>query len=137
MYLLDTNVVSELRKGVKIDARVKAWAETVEASQLYISAITILEIEQGILLLERKDKRQGQVLRKWFGEHILPTFENRVLPVDTAVARCCAKLHVPDPRSERDTLIGATAIVHGMELITRNIQDFDKMQNITLINPWV
>lgn len=136
MYLLDTNVISELRKAKNADANVLAWAQQADASQLYISVITILELEQGILLKERKDRRQGAQLRAWFTDHVMPAFSNNVLPVDTAVALRCAKLHVPDPRSERDALIGATAIAHQMPLITRNTQDFQHMPDIILVNPW-
>lgn len=136
MHLLDTNVISELRKAKNADANVLAWAQQADASQLYISVITILELEQGILLKERKDRRQGAQLRAWFTDHVMPAFSNNVLPVDTAVALRCAKLHVPDPRSERDALIGATAIAHQMPLITRNTQDFQHMPDIILVNPW-
>ena len=136
MYLLDTNVVSELRKGGKADPCVKAWAGGISSAHLFISAITVLELEQGVLLKERKDSKQGAVLRTWLTSHVLPTFSDRVLPVDIAVAQRCAKLHVPDPRSERDALIGATAIVHGMTLVTRNLQDFEHMEGIDLLNPW-
>jgi len=136
MYLLDTNVISELRKGNKADSRVKEWAGGISSSHLFISAITVLELEQGVLLKERKDSKQGAVLRAWLTSHVLPTFSDRVLPVDIAVAQRCAKLHVPDPRSERDALIGAAALVHGMTLVTRNLQDFDHMEGIELLNPW-
>src|SRR5690554_3796635 len=136
MHLLDTNVISELRKAKNADANVLAWAQQADASQLYISVITILELEQGILLKERKDRRQGAQLRAWFTDHVMPAFSNNVIPVDTAVALRCAKLHVPDPRSERDALIGATAIAHQMPLITRNTQDFQHMPDIILVNPW-
>lgn len=136
MYLLDTNVISELRKGNKADSRVKEWASNVSSAHLFISAISVLELEQGVLLKERKDSKQGAVLRSWLTSHVLPAFSDRMLPVDTAVAQRCAKLHVPDPRSERDALIGATALVHGMTLVTRNIQDFEHMEGIDLLNPW-
>ena len=137
MYLLDTNVISELRKAKsgKADQRVLAWAESVPASSLYMSAITVLELETGVLLVERRDPAQGAVLRSWLNTHVLPAFSDRILPVDTAVAQHCAKLHVPDPRSDRDALIAATALVHGMPVITRNIQDFAPT-GVELLNPW-
>ena len=102
--LLDTNVVSELRKAKtsKIHPNVKNWAETVTPNHLYLSAITILELEMGIGLIERRDKAQAALLRVWLNRHVLPTFADRILVVDTAVALCCGKLHVPDPRSDRD-----------------------------------
>lgn len=137
MYLLDTTVISELRKAKsgKADQKVLAWAESVPASSLYVSAITVLELETGVLLVERRDPAQGAVLRSWLNTHVLPAFSDRILPVDTAVAQHCAKLHVPDPRSGRDALIAATALVHGMPVITRNIQDFAPT-GVELLNPW-
>lgn len=137
MYLLDTTVISELRKAKsgKADQQVLAWAESVPASSLYVSAITVLELETGVLLVERRDPAQGAVLRSWLNTHVLPAFSDRILPVDTAVAQHCAKLHVPDPRSDRDALIAATALVYGMPVITRNIQDFAPT-GVELLNPW-
>ena len=137
MYLLDTNVISELRKAKsgKADQKVIAWAESVSASSLYMSAITVLELETGVLLVERRDPTQGAVLRSWLNTHVLPAFSDRILPIDTAVAQYCAKLHVPDPRSDRDALIAATALVHGMPVVTRNIQDFVPT-GVELLNPW-
>lgn len=126
MFLLDTNVVSELRKVKtgKADKNVVAWAETVATNDLFLSAITILELELGIGLLERRDELQGKMLRIWLENQVLPAFENRILPVDTAVARRCAKVHIPNPCAERDALIAATALVHKMTVVTRNIADF-------------
>ena len=137
MFVLDTNVVSELRKirlG-KADPQVERWADSVEAGSLHISAITILELEIGILLLKRKDPRQGTILRTWLDTLVLPEFNGRIFPVDTAVAQRCARLHVPDPRAERDALIAATALVHGMTLVTRNLADFEAT-GVPLLNPW-
>ena len=137
MYLLDTNVVSELRKARsgKASPKVVEWARGVSSSALYISAITVLEIEMGVLQMERKDGVQGSMLRSWMTNHVLPSFADRILPVDTAVALRCARLHVPDPGAERDTLIAATALVHGFTLVTRNVGDFVASQ-VELINPW-
>ena len=137
MYVLDTNVVSELRKVRlgKADANVTAWAESVDASDLFVSVITIMELELGILSIERKDATQGAMLRSWLELHVLPEFSDRTLPVDTAVAQRCARLHVPDKLGERDGLIAATALVHGMRVVTRNIADF-KPTGVSLINPW-
>lgn len=137
MYLLDTNVVSELRKAKagKADQNVRAWAESVSAASLFLSAITILELEAGILLVERRDPSQGAVLRAWLDGHVLPAFSGRILAVDTAVAQRCAKLHVPDPRSDRDAFIAATALVHGMTVVTRNVADFAPA-GVEILNPW-
>lgn len=137
MYLLDTNVVSELRKATsgKADANLVAWAETLETSQLYISAITVLELERGVLQIERRDERQGAILRQWLDGQVLPAFSNRILPITADIAKACARLHVPDPRSERDALIAATALVHNLSVATRNTADFANC-GIALINPW-
>jgi len=137
MYLLETNVVSELRKvrTGKADARVTAWAQATPASEMFLSAISVLELELGILLVERRDRAQAALLRVWLDQHVLPAFDGRILPVDTAVARHCAKLHVPDPRAERDALIAATALVHGLTVVTRNVGDFEAT-SVGLLNPW-
>jgi toxin FitB len=137
MYVLDTNVVSELRKASagKADPRVTAWAAGVPASSLYLSAITILELEIGVLLVERRDGAQGAVLRAWLDDHVLPAFAGRVLAVDTAVAQQCAKLHVPNPRADRDALIAASALAHGMTVVTRNAADFEPI-GVPVLDPW-
>ncbi len=137
MFVLDTHVVSELRKvrAGKADAAVAAWAQSVDAADLYVSAITILELELGVLAIERRDATQGALLRAWLEQHVWPEFSGRTLPVDTAVALRCARLHVPDPRGERDALIAATALVHGMTVVTRNVADFRPM-GVGLLNPW-
>ena len=137
MFVLDTNVVSELRKAKagKADRNVAAWASRVPANSLFVSAITILELETGVLLVQRRDPRQGALLRAWLDQYVLPAFLDRVLAVDTAVAQRCAALHVPDPRSDRDALIAATAIVHNMTVVTRNVADF-AATGAPLLNPW-
>lgn len=137
MYLLDTNVVSELRKerSGKINRNVKAWAKSVSATTLFLSAISVLEIEIGILLVERRDRSQGALLRSWLEGHVLPAFNDRILAVDTEVARRCAALHVPGRCSDRDALIAATAFVHGMTVVTRNVEDFGPT-GVTILNPW-
>mgnify|MGYP003609988040 CR=1 FL=1 len=137
MFVLDTNVVSELRKVRlgKANMNVTAWTESVDAADLFVSAITIMELEFGVLSIERKDATQGAMLRSWLEQQVLPEFARRTLPVDTAVAQRCARLHVPDKRSERDALIAATALVHGMTVVTRNTADFVPT-GVSLIDPW-
>ena len=135
MYLIDTNVISAFRRPERLPEQVRAWAASVEADDFFLSAITVLEIEQGILAKERSDAQQGAILREWFDGDILPAFSDRILPFDTDVARKCAALHVPDPRPERDAMIAATAIMHGLKMVTRNVADFEKLQ-VELIDPW-
>lgn len=137
MYLLDTNVVSELRKVRlgKADSRVSKWADGVDAADLYISVITLQELEIGVLLAERRDTVQGALLRTWLNEHVLPAFADRILAIDTAIARRSAQLHVPDLRPVRDGLIAATALVHGMIVVTRNTSDFEPT-GVATLNPW-
>ena len=137
MYLLDTNVISELRKAKssKVNQNVLDWANGVSAASLFLSVITVLELETGILFVERRDPAQGAVLRSWLNTHVLPAFSERILPVDTAVAQCCAKLHVPDPHSDRDALIAATALIHGLTVVTRNTGDF-ATTGVELLDPW-
>ena len=137
MFVLDTNVVSELRKvkAGKADPRVAAWAAKIPITSLFVSVVTILELELGVLLVERRDAKQGKVIRRWMDDHVLVAFAGRVLPVDIAVALECAQLHVPDPRSERDALIAATALVHGMTIVTRNTKDFQPT-GASALDPW-
>lgn len=136
MFLLDTNVVSELRKvgDGRADARVVAWISRHDTASFYISAVTLMELEIGILRIERRDGVQGELLRRWMDRHVVPEFRERTLPVDSAVALKCARLHVPDPRSERDALIAATALVHGMTVVTGNLSDFEAT-GVTAIDP--
>ena len=137
MYLLDTNVISELRKAGdnRADSRVMAWLSGVDASACFISALTLMELEIGILRVQRRDARQGALLRLWLDSRVTPEFSGRVLVIDAMVALRCARLHVPDPRAERDALIAATALVHGMTVVTRNISDF-AATGVPVLNPW-
>ena len=137
MFLLDTNVVSELRKvrAGKADPRVAAWSRAVPGARLYLSVIVVQELEIGILQMERRDATQGALLRAWLEDHVLASFAGRILPIDTVVARRSAALHVPDPRPYRDGLIAATALVHGMTLVTRDVADLAPT-GAALLNPW-
>jgi predicted nucleic acid-binding protein len=135
VILIDTNVVSALRRPGRADPSLVRWAKTTLVAQLYLSVVSLMELEVGVLLVERRDAAQGAVLRAWLENQLLPQFASRILPVDEAVARRCAALHVPDRRSDRDALIAATAIVRGMAVATRNTADFAPT-GVSLINPW-
>jgi toxin FitB len=137
MFLLDTNVISELRKARagKADRNVSAWIQAVSAASLFLSVIVIQELEIGTLLAERRNPAKGALLRAWLDDQVLPTFSERILTVDTAVARRSAALHVPDPRPIRDGLIAGTALVHGMTVVTRNAADFEST-GVPVLNPW-
>ena len=136
-YLLDTNVLSELRKvgDGKADANVTKWVGAQDSNDLFISAITILEIERGILTIQRRDAAQGSRLRGWMDSRVRPEFAERVLPIDDAIATRCAHLHIPGRRNEADALIAATALVHGLTVVTRNVQDFDDT-GVIIVDPW-
>lgn len=137
-YLLDTNVVSELRKvgDGNADPNVTKWVGAQDSNDLFISAITILELERGILGIQRRTADQGSRLRRWMDSRVRPEFAERVLPIDDAVATRCAHLHIPDRRNEADALIAATALVHGLTVVTRNVQGFDGT-NLIIIDPWL
>ncbi|MGF6230401.1 putative nucleic acid-binding protein [Inquilinus ginsengisoli] len=135
MFLLDTSVVSELRRR-QADPNVVAWARSVALPSLFLSAITIEEIEIGVMLAERRDPKHGGFLRAWLETQVLTSFADRILPVDVTVARRSAVFHVPDPRPIRDGLIAATALVHGLTVATRNTADFDPT-GVPTVNPWL
>lgn len=137
MTLLDTNIVSELRKakGGKADATVLAWAREQMADGFYLSAVTVQEIEFGILSVATTDPAKAATLRGWLEEEILAEFGLRILSYDIAVARACAALHLPRTRPQRDAMIAATALVHNLTLATRNVRDFAGT-GVTVINPW-
>jgi len=135
MFILDTNVVSELRRPKKANPKVATWASSIPFENFFLSVMTVFELEHGVLMTEHRDKAQGMILRSWIDKQILPRFEGRIFAIDTAVARRCARLHVPDPRAERDAFIAATALVHGMTVVTRNTGDF-AATGARVFNPW-
>lgn len=137
MLLLNTNVVSELRKVAagKAWPSVTNWSTSAPPGTMFTSVITLLELELGVLGVERRDAASGVALRTWLETRVIPAFAGRMLAVDAAVTRRCAALQVPDRRAERDALIAATALVHGMSVVTRNVRDFEPM-GVTVVNPW-
>ena len=137
MFVLDTNVVSELRKASagKAETNVITWAASVATDTLFLSVVTIFELELGVLQLERRDPAQGALLRTWLDGHVIRAFEGRILPIDSTVARRSARLHVPDRCSDRDAMIAATALAQGMAVVTRNTHDFERT-GVQTINPW-
>jgi predicted nucleic acid-binding protein len=137
MVLLDTNVLSELRKAGsgRAHPNVARWADSVDPTSMYLSVITIQEIEMGIAQLQRRDPAQAAALTRWLEGTVLPAFAGRIFSVDIEVARRSGRLHLPTPRPFHDALIAATALVHGVELATRNVKDFQNL-GIRLLNPW-
>jgi len=138
MFLLDTNVVSELRKigDNRADAHVTAWFNHHAGEVFLMSVVTLMELEIGIMRLERRDAVQGALLRDWMQRHVRPAFSERILAIDEEIAVRCAHLHVPNPCAERDALIAATALTHGLQLVTRNTDGF-RTTGVELVNPWL
>jgi toxin FitB len=138
MYLLDTNVISELRKvrGNKAHPNVANWSASTKLNTLFISVITLQELEIGTLLVERKDPAQGIILRRWLDDYVHSVFVQRTLDVTTTIAVASAKFYIPNPSPTRDALIAATAIVHGMTVVTRNVADFE-LTGVKMLNPWL
>jgi predicted nucleic acid-binding protein len=133
-YLLDTNVVSDLRRPAKASRAFRDWFEQHQREPMWVSVVTLGEIEQGVSQVERRDLEQGELLRSWFEEQVLATFEQFAIPVDADIARTAARLRVPDPRPWVDSIIAATAIVGNLALVTRNTRDFP--DDVRHINPW-
>lgn len=134
MYLLDTNVVSQFHKP-QPDQGVLAWVAGQDEKDLFISVLTVMEIEIGIKRFERRDPEQASRLQRWLDQAVLGGFEGRIEPIDLDVARRCAASHVPDPAPERDALIAATASSRGFTVVTRNEKDFRRL-GIPVLNPF-
>lgn len=133
-YLLDTNVVSALRIRGR-NPGVEAWAASTPVDDQFVSALTIAEIEWGVLTKERSDVEQGAVLRRWFAENVLPTFAGRVLPFDLSAARVYAAYRVPEHTPLDDALMAAVAESAGMTVATRNTTHFQSL-GVRCLNPW-
>lgn len=113
----------------------ESWASGLPVTDLYVTAMTISEIERGVIAKERSDGRQGEMLRRWFDSRVLPAFAGRVLPFDLAAARILATYRVPDRAPMDDALIGAVAQAAGMVVVTRNIRHFEPL-GVSCIDPW-
>jgi len=134
-FLLDTNVLDELRRARSGNQKVIAWVDSIPRNLQFISVITLLEVEKGVLAKERQDPAQGAKLRIWLDGVVRPNFSGRILPVTETIALRCAQLHVPDKKPEHDALIAATALVHDLTVVTRNVSDFSPM-NVAIFDPW-
>lgn len=136
-FILDTNVVSELRKAGdgRVNSNVLLWMAQRDRATLFVSVIIILELERGVLQLERHDPSQDGLLATWMERHVRPAFADRILAIDDAVATRCAGLHIPDPRNQADALIAATGLVLGMTVVTAHAKDFVST-GVQVIDPW-
>ena len=134
MYLLDTDVVWALRDGSagRADPALVSWAGTISPTSLFVSVITMMELDGGGARAERRDKAAGAAIRSWIEERVRPAFAGRILPIDAAVAARFAALGYPDPR---DGLLAATALEHGTTLVTRDARTF-KLGRVRTLNPW-
>jgi Predicted nucleic acid-binding protein, contains PIN domain len=135
MYLIDTHAITEMRRRERVDGKFAEWAASVAPADLYISTISVLELEMGLMTLEHRSPSRASPLRVWLDTKVLPAFEGRILPIDIRVARRAAALHVPQRRPERSALIAATAIVHGLSVVTRNASEFEPL-GVAVLNPW-
>ena len=135
MYLLDTNVVSALRRMERLEPHARAWLTATPDLQMYVSSVTVMELQYGALLRRHRDRAQGDVFVDWIARFVLPTFAGRIIAFDAGMAMRCAELHVPDQRPEHDAMIAATALEHRLTVVTRNVRDFGQM-GVPIVNPW-
>jgi predicted nucleic acid-binding protein len=133
-YLVDTNVISELRKGGRCHPGVASWFAEVSSEEIYLSVLTMGEIRKGIENIRRRDESAAKTLEAWLGE-LIATHSNRILPVDEAVAEQWGRFNVPDPLPVLDGLLAATASVHGLTLVTRNVKDVERT-GVACLNPF-
>ncbi|STZ76863.1 type II toxin-antitoxin system VapC family toxin [Bergeriella denitrificans] len=135
MYLLDTNIISDTRRPERTNSGLQQWLADKDPAAFYTSAIVMMELERGVLGIERKDQAQGAILRQWLEDTVKPAFSGRILPIDEATAEICAALHIPDRSPENDAWIAATAKQHRLILVTRNTADFERT-GVKLFNPF-
>jgi len=136
MFLLDSNVISELRSAKRCDLRVRAWEQGVPLVSCWISVITLLEIRQGIGQVARKDAPFAAILNQWLEARVKPTFDGRVLAVTSTTADLAGRIASVRTRSLADCLIAATALEHHLTLVTRNVADFEDVEGLEIVNPW-
>lgn len=133
-YLVDTNVVSELRKGRRCDPRVASWFAEVSSEEIYLSTLVLGEIRKGIENIRRRDESSAEALEAWYRE-LVNAHADRILPIDQAVAEKWGRFNVPDPLPVVDSLLAATAAVHGLTLVTRNLRHV-KRSGVDCLDPF-
>ncbi len=133
--LLDTVVVSELRKGARAEPAVIAWQASVATIPVYLSVITLLEIRVGVRRVAVRDPEFAARLETWYRDRLMPRFLDHLLSVDPPVAEAAAELSLLRTRPAFDTLLAATALVHDLTVATRNVADFADL-GVSVVNPW-
>ena len=133
-FLLDTNVISELRKGARAHEGVRRWFESLEPEEIFLSVVVTGEIRRGIEAIRRRDPRAAVTLDRWL-KRVVSSYESRILPIDALVADAWGRLNVPDPLPVVDGLMATTAKVHNLTLATRNIRDVERT-GVSIVNPF-
>jgi toxin FitB len=134
-YLLDTNVVSEMRRRGAMHPKTAAWLGSIAPAQLYISSITIFEIERGVEKVALRDAKRGTELSTWLRRQVLPAFDGRVLTLDAEAALHAARLHAGRARLDADRLVAAIALAHAKVIVTRNVKDFAGL-GVMVVDPF-
>ena len=137
MFLLDTNVISDMRKidSGRADSHVSTWIDELDASDFYVSVVTLAELDYCIRFKHRRYPNQSLFLRRWFNHSVLPFFEDRIVTIDFQVAMKYSEINVPNHLPDRDSWIAATALVHNFVVVTRNTKDFEA-SGVALYTPW-
>ena len=133
-FLVDTNVISELRKGPRANLAVRRWFESLEADEVFLSVIVIGEIRRGIESIRRRDRTSAARLDRWLRQ-VVEGYRDRILSVDARIAEEWGRLNVPNPIPVVDGLMAATARVHNLTLATRNVKDVERT-GVSLLNPF-